>query len=79
MASIPCGKPQPVADLVTTQAKRTFYFDPTPCPDRKCSDAQGRLMFAAGTRANPFDIVSPSRRLFFSTPATRARSPRPAA
>lgn len=64
--------PEPVAGLVTTQAKRTFYFDPTYVLDRNLSDAQGRLMFAAGTRANPLDIVSLSRRLFFFD----ARDPR---
>jgi len=57
--------PEPVAGLTTTQAKRSFYFDPTYVLDRNVSDAQGRLMFAAGTRANPLDIVSLSRRLFF--------------
>jgi len=64
--------PEPVAWLVTTQAKRTFYFDPTYVLDRNLSDAQGRLMFAVGTRANPLDIVSLSRRLFFFD----ARDPR---
>lgn len=64
--------PEPVAGLVITQTKRTFYFDPTYVLDRNVSDAQGRLMFAAGTRANPLDIVSLSRRLFFFD----ARDPR---
>lgn len=64
--------PEPVAGLTTTQAKRTFYFDPTYVLDRNVSDAQGRLMFASGTRANPLDIVSLSRRLFFFD----ARDPR---
>lgn len=64
--------PEPVAGLTTTQAKRTFYFDPTYVLDRNVSDAQGRLMFAAGTRANPLDIVSLSRRLLFFD----ARDPR---
>jgi conjugal transfer pilus assembly protein TraW len=64
--------PEPVAELTTTQAKRTFYFDPTYVLDRNVSDAQGGLMFAAGTRTNPLDIVSLSRRLFFFD----ARDPR---
>lgn len=64
--------PQPVAGLVTTRAKRTFYFDPTYVLDRNVSDAQRRLMFVTGTRANPLDIVSLSRRLFFFD----ARDPR---
>jgi len=64
--------PEPVAGLSTTQAKRSFYFDPTYTLDHNVQDAQGRLMFAAGTRANPLDIVSLSRRLLFFD----ARDPR---
>lgn len=57
--------PAPVIGLSTTTAKRTFYFDPTYVLNRNVHDAQGRLMFAAGTRANPLDIVSLSHRLVF--------------
>ncbi len=64
--------PEPVAGLSATQAKRSFYYDPTYTLDRNVQDAQGRLMFAAGTRANPLDIVSLSRRLLFFD----ARDPR---
>lgn len=64
--------PEPVAGLVTTRTKRTSYYDPTYTLDRNLQDAQGNLMFAAGTRANPLDIVSLSRRLLFFD----ARDPR---
>lgn len=64
--------PEPVAGLSATQAKRSFYYDPTYTLDRNVQDAQGRLMFAAGTRANPLDIVSLPRRLLFFD----ARDPR---
>jgi conjugal transfer pilus assembly protein TraW len=57
--------PAPVAGLATTQARRSFYYDPTYTLDRNVQDGQGRLMFAAGTRANPLDIVSLSKRLLF--------------
>lgn len=57
--------PEPVADLATTRARRSFYYDPTYTLDRNVQDGQGRLMFAAGTRANPLDIVSLSKRLLF--------------
>ena len=57
--------PTPVAGLVNTQVKRSFHYDPTYVLDRNVNDAQGRLMFAAGTRANPLDVVSLSRRLLF--------------
>ncbi|AEF88716.1 type-F conjugative transfer system protein TraW [Delftia sp. Cs1-4] len=57
--------PAPVAGLRTTAAPRTFYFDPTYTLDRNVLGAQGELLFAAGTRANPLDIVSLSRHLLF--------------
>lgn len=57
--------PTPVAGLATTQARRSFYYDPTYTLGRNVQDGQGRLMFAAGTRANPLDIVSLSKRLLF--------------
>lgn len=65
-------QPEPVAGLATTQVQRSFYFDPTYTLDRNLQDGQGRLMFAAGTRANPLDIVSLPRRLLFFD----ARDPR---
>ena len=46
-------RPQPVAGLRATEGPRTFYVDPTFTLDRNVVDAQGRLLFAAGTRKNP--------------------------
>lgn len=57
--------PAPVAGVRTTAAPRTFYFDPTYTLDRNVLGAQGELLFAAGTKANPLDIVSLSRHLLF--------------
>lgn len=57
--------PVPVAGVRTTAAPRTFYFDPTYTLDRNLLGAQGELLFAAGTQANPLDIVSLSRHLLF--------------
>ena len=57
--------PMPVAGVRTTVAPRTFYFDPTYALDRNVLGAQGELLFAAGTQANPLDIVSLSRHLLF--------------
>jgi conjugal transfer pilus assembly protein TraW len=65
-------QPAPVEGLSATQTKRSFYFDPSYTLERNILDAQGRLMFPAGTRANPLNIVSlPQRLLFFD-----ARDPR---
>ncbi|WP_284620621.1 type-F conjugative transfer system protein TraW [Aquabacterium humicola] len=58
-------RPPAVPGLKPTQAPRTYYLDPTFTLDRNIVDAQGRLMFAAGTRKNPLEIVSLSRRLLF--------------
>ena len=57
--------PQPVAGIQTTQAARTFYMDPSFTLDRDILDAQGRLLFPAGTRKNPLEIVSLSKHLLF--------------
>lgn len=57
--------PAPVAGVSTTQAARTFYVDPTFVLDRNIHDDRGRLLFAAGTRKNPLEIVSLSKHLLF--------------
>ena len=64
--------PQPVEGLRTTERPRTFYVDPSFTLDRNITDPQGRLMFAAGTRKNPLEVVSLSRHLLFFD----ARDPR---
>jgi conjugal transfer pilus assembly protein TraW len=58
-------RPQPIAGLRATETARTFYFDPSFTLDRNIVDAQGRLLFAAGTRKNPLDVVSLSKHLLF--------------
>lgn len=57
--------PAPVDGLRTTETARTFYVDPSFTLDRNIVDAQGRLLFAAGTRKNPLEVVSLSRKLLF--------------
>ena len=65
-------QPQPAAGLRATETPRTFYIDPTFTLDRNVVDAGGRLLFAAGTRKNPLEVVSLSKRLLFFD----ARDPR---
>ena len=65
-------QPPPVEGLRTTERPRTFYVDPRFTLDRNITDPQGRLMFAAGTRKNPLEVVSLSRHLLFFD----ARDPR---
>ncbi len=57
--------PAAVSGITTTHTARTFYVDPSFTLDRNVVDALGRVMFAAGTRKNPLDLVSLSRRLLF--------------
>jgi conjugal transfer pilus assembly protein TraW len=64
--------PPPVAGLRATEAVRTFYFDPSFTLDRNILGPQGELLFAAGTRKNPLEVVSLSRHLLFFD----ARDPR---
>lgn len=57
--------PQPVAGLTSTATARTFFFDPTYVLDQNIEDAQGRVLYPAGTRKNPLEIVSLSKHLLF--------------
>ena len=57
--------PQPVAGIKATETARTFYFDPTFTLDRNIQDEKGNLLFPAGTRKNPLEIVSLSKHLLF--------------
>lgn len=71
-------RPAAVPGLRATETARTFYVDPSFTLDRNIVDAQGRLMFAAGLRKNPLDVVSLSKQLLFfdardSRQVTRAR------
>jgi conjugal transfer pilus assembly protein TraW len=57
--------PPPVAGIKTAETARTFYFDPTFTLDRNVLDDQGNLLFVAGTRKNPLEVVSLSKHLLF--------------
>jgi conjugal transfer pilus assembly protein TraW len=65
-------EPAPVEGLRPTEQPRTFHIDPSFTLDRNISDHRGRLLFAAGTRKNPLEVVSLSRHLLFFD----ARDPR---
>ncbi len=57
--------PKPISGIKATEMARTFYYDPTFTLDRNIFDNQGRLLFAAGTRKNPLEVVSMSKHLLF--------------
>lgn len=58
-------QPTPVDGLGTLTRARSQWIDPSITLDRSITDATGRLLFAAGTRVNPLDVVSMSRSLLF--------------
>ena len=58
-------EPQPVADLGKAQKARTYYYDPSVIVPYPITDDAGRVLVAAGTRVNPLDTVTLSRRLLF--------------
>ena len=64
--------PRPVEGLAATAVPRSFLVDPSFTLDRNVLDASGRLLFAAGTRRNPLEVVRLSRQLLFFD----ARDPR---
>jgi conjugal transfer pilus assembly protein TraW len=57
--------PSPVAGAHAGNTARTFYYDPTFALDRNILDERGSLLFPAGTRKNPLEIVSLSKHLLF--------------
>ena len=57
--------PLPVEGLRTVRFPRTFFVDPTFTLERNITDQQGHVLFAAGTRKNPLEVVPLSRRLLF--------------
>ncbi|RZI40135.1 type-F conjugative transfer system protein TraW [Herbaspirillum sp. HC18] len=57
--------PKPVAGVQPAETARTFYFDPSFTLDRNVFDDKGQLLFAAGTRKNPLEVVALSKHLLF--------------
>ncbi len=57
--------PPPVDGLTPSETARTFYFDPSVVLDEPLVGASGQVLFPAGTRKNPLEIVSLSKHLLF--------------
>lgn len=64
-ASALLQQPPPVTGLRTTRTARSFHFDPSITLDRNLLGARGEVLFAAGSRHNPLNIVSLSQPLLF--------------
>jgi len=58
-------QPKPVSGIATVTIPRTFFFDPSVVLERDIADQTGRIIIPAGTRVNPLDRITLSRRLFF--------------
>lgn len=58
-------QPAPLTGIGTATARRSFHFDPTYVAERDVTDPVGRVIVPAGTRVNPLDAITLSRRLFF--------------
>lgn len=57
--------PKPVAGLSTTFRQKSFWFDPTVVVEENIVDDSGRILVPAGTRKNPLDHVSFTRKWLF--------------
>jgi conjugal transfer pilus assembly protein TraW len=57
--------PTPVLGLRRVDAARTYYFDPTFTLRQNVVDETGALMFPAGLRKNPLEVISLSKHLLF--------------
>jgi len=61
-------RPTPVLGLTTianADEAQTFYYDPTLVLNRNIEDANGRVLFAKGTKINPLEKVTLHSVLFF--------------
>lgn len=58
-------QPAPVAGITETRVRAVRYFDPTMTFPQAVTDASGRVIVAAGTKLNPLEHVSLSKRLIF--------------
>lgn len=64
-AAYAVNNPRPVDGLRRAQAARTFYFDPSFTLQSNVVDSTGAVLFPAGTRKNPLEVVSLSKHLLF--------------
>lgn len=64
-AAYAVNNPTPVDGLRRAQSARTFYFDPSFTLQSNVIDSEGAVLFPAGTRKNPLEVVSLSKHLLF--------------
>lgn len=64
-AAYAVNNPKPVDGLRRAQVARTSYFDPSFTLQSNVVDSKGAVLFPAGTRKNPLEVVSLSKHLLF--------------
>lgn len=57
--------PLPVGVFAVAQEYKARYFDPTTILQRDIRDPEGQVLFPAGTKVNPLDVVTVGSALFF--------------
>jgi conjugal transfer pilus assembly protein TraW len=57
--------PNPLPGITHTKTAHSFYFDPSIVVRENITDAKGNILVPAGTRQNPLEVVSLSKRLLF--------------
>lgn len=57
--------PKPIPGIKPTEQARTYYVDPTFTLERNIVDENGRIIYPAGTKVNPFDYDRMSKVLLF--------------
>lgn len=57
--------PKPIHGIKAAEVARTFYYDPTFTLERNVLDASGKVLFAAGIKKNPLEVVAMSKHLLF--------------
>ena len=58
-------QPAPVTGITKTTKARSFYYDPSIVVPYAITNADGKVIVAPGTKVNPLDTVSLSKRLLF--------------
>ena len=58
-------QPAPITRITKTTKTRSFYYDPSIVVPYAITDAEGKVIVAPGTKVNPLDTVSLSKRLLF--------------
>lgn len=66
-------EPPPVAGLSVARAARTWQFDPSIVLSESITDNHGRILFPAGLRVNPLEVVSLTEPLIFFDARDRAQ------